>query len=355
MENTTPHSQELPQEVIETEAIVNKQNIFSSVLSFWARNNVIIALVLLGMAILFPLVFNQQYFISIAINVLMYSVLSLSLNLITGYMGITSLGHAAFFGIGAYTAAILSTRFGVNFLVTFLAATVMAGIFGLILGLPTMKIKGRYLAIVTLGFSEIARIIELNWMGLTRGPQGISGIPKMSIFGFVFKSPMSKYYVILVMLVVVILVISAIMNSRMGRAITAIRDDEKAATAMGINTFVYKLLVFSISSGIAGMAGAFYAHYMSFIDPNAFTFEQSILILSMTIFGGMASIPGSIFGALSLTVLPEVLRFLTDFRQIIYGFLLIIMMVFQPNGLLGGFNLKHIRQQDKFNQERHEE
>ena len=134
------------------------------------------------------------------------------------------------------------------------------------------------------------------------------------------------------------------MNSRMGRAISAIRDDETAADAMGINVFKYKLMVFAISSGLAGLIGAFYAHYMGFIDPNAFNFDQSILILSMTIMGGMASIPGSIFGATVLSVLPEALRAVNDYRQIVYGLLLAIMVVWKPNGLLGGFNLKHIKQ-----------
>jgi len=325
------------------------KNIFSSILSFWAKNSTAVSLVFLLIAILFPLVFNQLYFISIGIAVLLYSTLSVSLNLITGYMGITSLGHAAFMGIGAYTAAILSTRFGVNFIFTFIAAAIMAGLFGILLGLPSLRIKGRYLAIVTLGFVEITRIIELNWMSLTRGPQGIASIPKMSLFSFVLKTPIQKYYVILLLLIFVVLCISAVMNSRIGRAISAIRDDEIAAAAMGINVFRKKLLIFSISSAFAGLAGAFYAHYMSFIDPNAFTTQQSFLILSLTIFGGLASIPGSIFGAIFLTVLPEILRFLTDYRQIIYGLLVIIMMVFQPRGLLGGFNLKHIRQQDQFN------
>jgi len=329
---------------------------FTSLLEFWAKHQTAISLAFLAIAILFPILFNQQYFLSIGVNVMLYATLSVSLNLITGFMGITSLSHAAFLGIGAYTAAILSTRLGANFPITFLAGAAMAGLFGLLLGLPSLRIKGRFLAIVTLGFGEIARMVELNWMSLTRGPQGISGIPKVSLFGWIMKTPAQKYYVILVILVLVVLAVAAIMNSRVGRAISAIRDDEVAAEAMGINVFGYKLMVFSISAAFAGLAGAFYAHYMSFIDPNAFSFAQSILILSVTIFGGMASIAGSIFGALTLLALPELLRFLIDYRLIIYGFVLVIMMVFQPNGLLGSFNLKHIKQQAMFrkSQERSE-
>ena len=327
----------------------NKQeSLFSKILESWAKNSLVISIIALVLAILFPIFFNQQYLINIGINCLMYSVLSISLNLITGYMGITSLGHAGFLGVGAYTAAILSTRYGVGFIGTFIAGTVIAGIFGILLGIPTLRIKGRYLAIVTLGFCEIMRIIELNWMSLTRGPMGISGIPRMSIFKISLNKPIQKYYVILILLIITIFVVKAIMNSRMGRAISAIRDDEIAANAMGINVIKYKIMCFGISSALAGLAGAYYAHYMGFVDPNAFTFDESILILSMTIMGGMASIPGSIFGASFLSILPEALRAVADYRQIVYGLLLAITMVVKPNGLLGGFNLKHIKQRLEF-------
>ncbi len=328
------------------------KGLFTSLIEAWAKNSKIVAIVFLILAIAFPLVFNRQYYITIAINCLMFSILSLSLNLITGFMGITSLGHAAFFGVGAYTAAILSTRFGFGFIATAIIGMIFAAVFGILLGLPTLRIKGRYLAIVTLGFCEIMRIIELNWMSLTRGPQGISGIPKISFFGFQCAKPIQKYYVVLVLLVITVLIIMAIMNSRMGRAISAIRDDEIAADAMGINVFKYKIMVFSISSALAGLAGAFYAHYMGFIDPNAFNFDQSILMLSMTIMGGMASIPGSIFGASILSILPEVLRAVNDYRQIVYGLLLAVMVVWKPSGILGGFNLKHIKQRIDFEKEK---
>jgi len=326
----------------------------SKILQFWANNNFLVSSVILVIAILLPIFIKQQYIITVAIYCAIFSVLALSLNLITGYMGITSIGHAAFFGIGAYTAAILATRFGLNFVFTFLAGAIVSSLFGVLLALPTLRVRGRYLAIVTLGFGEIARMIELNWVGLTRGPMGIPNIPKMSMFGIQFKTPMAKYYVILGIVVLTALLVKAIMNSRVGRAISAIKDDDIAAGAMGINAFKHKVVVFAISSAIAGLAGAFYAHYMSFIDPNGFNFQQSILMLSMIIFGGMASIPGSIFGAIALTVLPEMLRFLADYRQVIYGVLLIVMLIYRPNGLLGGFNLKHVRQRYLFKKNKKE-
>ena len=333
----------------------NREGIFSKTMEICAKNSVIVVIISLLIFILLPIIFNSQYLINMAINCLMYSVLTLSLNLITGYMGITSLGHAGFMGVGAYTAAILSTRFGINFIFTFIAATIVATLFGILLGLPTLKIKGRYLAIVTLGFCEIMRIIELNWVGLTRGPMGISGIPKMSLFGFTFNKPIERYYIILLLLIITIYIIRSIMNSRIGRAISSIKDDEIASEAMGINVYKYKIMGFAISSGLAGLAGAYYAHYMGFIDPNAFTFDQSILILSMTIMGGMASIPGSIIGASILSILPEALRTMAEYRQIVYGLLLAVTMIFKPSGFLGGYNFKHIKQRLNFKKTQTEE
>lgn len=328
---------------------------FDRIVVIWAKNSTILTMIALLMAIAFPIIFNKQYFITVGISCIYFSVLTLSLNLITGYMGITSLGHAAFFGVGAYTAAILSTRLGLGFIWNFIFGSLFAAIFGVLLGIPTLRIKGRYLAIVTLGFCEVMRIIELNWMSLTRGPQGISGIPKMDLFGFIFSKPIHKYYVALILLIFTIFIVKSIMNSRIGRAISAIRDDEVAADAMGINVFKYKIMVFSISSALAGLAGAYYAHFMGFIDPNAFNFDQSILILSMTIMGGMASIPGSIFGASVLCVLPEVLRSVADYRQIFYGLILAIMVVWKPSGFLGEINLKHTKQRYDFERKVHKE
>ncbi len=308
-----------------------------------SKNQKIVLTIIFALTAAFPILIDNNYYLGIAIMFFIYSILTLSLNLLTGYVGITLLGQAAFFGIGAYTAAILATRFQVDFIVGGIAAALLAAIFGVLLGLPTLRIRGRYFAIVTLGFSEIMRMIELNWMDLTRGPQGISRIPGIVILGKDFDSYRFKYYVGLVLVIFTLYVINSILNSKHGRAIRAIKDDDLAAGAMGINVYRYTLIIFSISAGIAGMAGAYYAHYMSFIDPNAFNFEQSILILSMAIFGGLGSLPGSIFGALALTILPEVLRFLSDYRQIIYGFILVIIVIFKPSGLMGKINFERIK------------
>lgn len=300
-----------------------------------------------ALLILCSLIFTNVYFYSVAINCLIFTVLSFSLNLMTGYMGVTSLGHAAFFGIGAYATAILQTRFEVNQWVALLASFCLTSVAGILLSLTTMRVSTRFVAIVTLGFAEIVRMVELNWMDLTRGPQGIANIPTFSFLGNPIKDMRMEFYIIMVISIIVLVLYSLLINSNHGRAIQAIKNDEIAAASMGINPLRYRVLVFAISAGTAGVAGCFYAKYMGFIDPNAFNFDQSISILSMTIFGGLGNLMGSIVGAFSLSILPEALRFLSDYRQVIYGALLVIMMIFRPNGLLGGINFKQIKLLDQ--------
>jgi branched-chain amino acid transport system permease protein len=325
----------------------NLSELGNKVLSGWAMNQKWVTLGALALGVLVPPLINKPYITSIAINCMIFTTLCLSLNLITGFMNITSLGHAAFYGVGAYTAAILSTRLGIGFPFTFIAAMLTAAAAGFVLGLPSLRIQGRYLAIITLGFCEITRIIELNWMSLTRGPLGIPNIPGLIILGIKLK-PIQRYFVALGMVAFTIYVIHSILNSRLGRAVAAVRDDQVAAEAIGVPVFRYKLLIFSISSAFAGLAGAFYAHHISFIAPQNFSFDQSILYLGMIILGGMGSIPGSIIGALVLTIIPELMRGLMEYRLIIYGLVIVIMLIIRPSGICGGFNLKHIAQRNRF-------
>lgn len=323
----------------------NRSTHVPKIIAFYALHERACALVFLVIAILIPLIVNQRYVTNILTNCAIYSVLALSLNLVAGFMNNVSLGHAAFYGIGAYTAAILSTKLGWSFPATFLAAFLLTGLAGLLVGVPTLRIKGKYLPIITMGFCEIIRIVEYNWDSLTRGPMGIPNIPTFSLFGVKLNSPFVKYMIILVILLITIVVVCNIVNSRIGRAVTTIREDETAASFMGINVFRYKLLVFCISAAFAGVAGAFYAHHITFIDPKLYTFDQSILILSMLILGGMGSVPGSIVGAIILSALPELLRDFVEYRQVVYGALIVIMVIVRPNGMLGAYNMKHIRQQ----------
>ena len=303
----------------------------------------LIAAVLVASVVL-PVVFPDKYVLRIATMCLLYVMITLSLNLMVGFLGQMSFGHAAFYGIGAYTTAILTTTYDVPFVPAFLAAGVVAGLFGLLLGLPVLKLKGYYFTIITMVFCEIIRVVELNWMDLTRGPLGIMAIPKPEIFGFVFGTPQRQYFFMLVLVILSAIVVRNIMNSRIGYAILAIRDDELAAGAMGIPVFRYKMIVFVISSLMVGLAGAFYACYSSYIDPSSFAASVSNNMLVMVIFGGLGNTVGSFIGAITLTVLPEMLRGLMQYRQLIYGALLVLLMMVKPQGLLGDINFKYIRQ-----------
>jgi branched-chain amino acid transport system permease protein len=298
----------------------------------------------LAAAILFPFVFSSMYTIRLGTVCMMYIMLALSLNLLTGIMGQMSFGHAAFWGIGAYTTAILATKMGLGSETLILASMVVAGIFGLLVGLPVLKLSGTYLTLVTLGFCEIIRMVELNWMDLTRGPLGIPGIPKPSFFGLQITSMTGIYFMIFVMMLITLFIVKSIVDSRVGLAVKAIRDDDLAATAMGVHVFRYKVMIFVISSMLAGAAGSFFAQYISYIDPTSFTTNASLEILVMVIFGGLGSIVGSVLGALSLTILPELLRGLMEYRMLLYGALIVVLMLLKPSGLLGEINFTYISQ-----------
>ena len=295
-------------------------------------------------AIAFPMVFTSKYVLRIAILCLMYCMLSVSLNLMTGVLGQMSFGHAAFWGIGAYTAAILTKTCGWDGLGVFAAAALTAGFAGLNLSLPVMHLKGYYFTIVTMVFCQIVRIVEINWMSLTNGPLGIMAIPKISVFSYTIKTQPAYYYMILILLVLTTLLVNKIIHSRMGDAILAIRDDDLAAGAMGINVFKYKTLAIVIASMLAGVAGAFYAVYTSYIDPSCFTNAVSNNMLVMVIFGGLGNMFGSFLGATVLTILPEALRGFSEYRQMVFGAMLVILMLVRPEGLFGSVNFKYIGQ-----------
>lgn len=321
----------------------------------WRVGLIIVALIL---TIFLPFAFPSKYVIRIGTMCLMYIMITLSLNLLVGYLGQMSFAHAAFMGIGAYTAAILLTTYKMPFSLAFIAAGLVAGLFGVLLGLPLLKLKGYYFTIVTMVFGEIIRVVELNWMSLTRGPLGIMNIPKPVIFGISITTPTQFYFMILALLIITVLVVNNLMNSRVGNAILAIRDDELAASAMGINVFKYKMIVFVISTILVGFAGAFFATYTRYIDPSSFSATQSNEMLVMVIFGGLGNIIGSFVGAIILTLLPELLRELMRYRLLIYGALLVLMMLIKPQGLMGDVNFRYIRQRifliDELRNNKHE-
>jgi branched-chain amino acid transport system permease protein len=279
--------------------------------------------------------FLNEYYRDIMTLTGMYIVLALGLNIIVGQAGLLNLGYVAFYAIGAYTYAILSTTLGLAFWPGLLAGATAAAVFALIVGIPTLRLRGDYFAIVTLGLGEITRIILNNWDSLTGGPNGISKVGRPVLAGYMLHDTLDFYYVILLIAIITVFAMKRLMTSRIGRAWIAIREDEVAAEAMGINTFRLKLLAFVVGSALAGLTGVFFAAKMAFVSPESFTFFESVLILCMVVLGGMGSISGIILGALLLITLPEIFRDFQDYRMLAFGIALVAMMVFRPQGLLG--------------------
>lgn len=290
-----------------------------------------VAAVLVG----FPFLVGNEYLIRIATTMALYVVLASSLNLIIGFTGMYSLGHGAFYGIGAYTSAILAVTLNWPFWITMPLAGLFTALVGAFLGLATLRLRATFLVFGTLAFGEIVRILIMNWDSLTRGPMGIPGIPSPKLFGFELTSSIHFYFLILVFAVVMVFAIRRLYRSRVGRAWVAIREDEVAASSMGVHVFGYKVLAFTISCLIAGLAGAFYAHFVTFISADQFGMNESFLILTMVALGGTGSIFGPILGAFILVLIPEGFRFLNEYRMVLYGAILIFVIVVKPEGLAG--------------------
>ena len=294
-------------------------------------------------AMCYPML-TGRYAQDVAINVLVYICLGLGLNIVIGLCGLLDLGYIAFYGVGAYTYALLSVHYAVPFWVSLPVCALFAAVAGCIIGYPTLRMRGDYLAIVTLGFGEIVRIVLNNWMDLTNGPNGILGIHPPGAYvpnltdGFSLehvwlRSLTPLYYVILGLTVVTIIGVHRLNFSRIGRAWESIREDETAAELMGVDTFRLKLLAYAMGAVFGGLAGAFFAARMRFVSPESFSFMESAMVLSMVVLGGMGSIPGVVLGALALVALPEVFREFELYRMLAFGGAMTLMMVFRPKGL----------------------
>ena len=282
---------------------------------------------------------NSIYQITIWISALIYVMLALGLNIIVGLAGQLVLGYAAFYAIGAYTYGLLYQFFGLGFWVCLPIAGIVTVLCGLALGFPVLRLRGDYLAIVTLGFGEIVRLVLINWDSVTNGARGVSGIPRPALFGCPMNMQWSTtylYYLSFAAVVVTIVVITRLKNSRVGLALQAMREDEIASEAMGINLTQVKLTAFALSSAWAGFAGVLFAAKTSFINPSSFTFWESAMMLSMVVLGGMGSILGVTLGALILVLAPEYLRAFADYRMLLFGATMVVMMIFRPQGLVTG-------------------
>lgn len=277
-----------------------------------------------------------DYLLHIAILCGVYVILSVSLDIIVGMAGLLNLGHVAFYAIGAYTTALLSLHLGLNFFISAIISALASGLCGLLLGMPTLRLRGDYLAIVTLGFGEILRITLNNWDSLTNGPRGLMGIKHPSIGSLVLERPLYLYYLVMLLVAISIFLYLRLERTRIGRALAAIREDEVAAASIGINVVKLKLFAFWIGASLAGLAGSFFASWTGFVSPDSFTFMESVLILCMVVLGGMGNVLGVSIGAIVMSSLPELLREFKDYRMLFFGLLLVVMMAFRPEGIVKG-------------------
>ncbi len=285
--------------------------------------------------LLFPL-FARDYLLDVAVLAGIYVILALGLNIVVGFAGLLNLGFVAFYAVGAYLYALLNVKLGLTFWQALPLCLAFTTLSGFVLAIPALRLRGDYLAIVTLGFGEIVRLILNNWDALTGGPNGVSGVAPPFLLGMSMGQLSKYYYIVVAAGLLTCVAVRRVRSSRIGRAWIAIREDEIGASSMGINTMRYKLYSFAFGSFWAGLAGILFAAKMRFVSPESFTFMESVLILCMVILGGLGSIGGVILGSVILVILPEVLREVQSYRMLALGMGLILMMIFRPQGIFGG-------------------
>jgi branched-chain amino acid transport system permease protein len=283
-----------------------------------------------------PWALPNEYYLSICILACVNAIIAVGLNLLMGYAGQVSLGHAAFYGIGAYATAICTTRLGLPIPAGLAIGVLLATAVAWIVAAPTLKLRGHYLAMATLGFGIIVSIVFNEAVEVTGGPSGYVGIPRLALFGHAFDTDRGYYNLLATVLALVVLASLHIMHSRTGRALRALHVSEKAAASLGIDIAAHKRFVFVLSAALAALAGVLYAHYLGFIAPASFGFTASTQFVVMVVLGGMASVWGSVVGAFFLTALPEALRGFEDVDILVYGAILVATIMFLPDGLAGG-------------------
>jgi branched-chain amino acid transport system permease protein len=314
-------------------------NVYSSIQkeikSFVKRHKTMTHLALLAILLVIPVFVKNSGTLGILCRILMFSILASSLNSINGYSGQTCIGHAGFYCIGAYTEAILATKFGISFWLLLPVAGIITAAASLLIALPTMRMRGIYLSIVTLGFSEIVRLIALNWESVTGGPMGIKNIPIPMFFGFEVKGPRHFYYIYLGILILFLFCTNRVIKSRVGRSWISIREDQLAARSLGVETTFYKSINFMYGAFWAGIAGAIYAPYARYIDSASFGLDTGWNIFSMVVIGGQGTLVGPIVGSSIINILTEILRPIGNWRMVAYAVLVILMMWLRPQGLAG--------------------
>jgi len=282
-----------------------------------------------------PLFMRNPYYIGVMVFIGLYSLITIGLSLLMGYAGQISLGHAAFFATGAYTSGILTTKAGFAPVPAFFTAILLTACVAFLIGIPTLRLKGHYLAMATLGFGQIVYIILNASVEFTGGPSGFGEIPRIQLGSILIESQISRYCLVWSLVILVLIFSLNLINSRVGRALRSIHGSELAANAMGVNTSKHKIQVFVLSAIYASMAGSLYAHFVTFISPSSFDLKFSILVVTMVVVGGMSSVWGALVGTFLLGLLPELLRNFRDYDILVYGFVLLLIMVFTPEGLIG--------------------
>lgn len=302
-----------------------------------------VLLAFVTLMVLLPMALANKYQVSILIIAGIHVLLALGLNLVMGYTGQVSLGHAGFYGLGAYASGVLTTKYGFNPWVAFLAALAVTGVVSGLIGAVALRLQGYYLSMATLGFGIILYIlfVELSW--LTGGPAGLVGIPALRVGALRLASDISYYYLVWAIVATTMLFAFHLVDSRVGRSLRAIQGDETAASLVGINTWATKVMIFVVAASMASAAGSLYAHYVTVLTPDGFGFVFSIELVVMVIVGGAGSVWGALIGATLLTLLPEYLRVMKDYDVLIYGTLVILVVMFAPRGIAGGLEYRLLR------------
>ncbi len=292
---------------------------------------------MLGVAVVFPLVVQDAYLHRLAAVAALQAILAVSLNLVLGYGGLIALGQMGFYAIGAYVTALLAIHLGAPFALTLLVAGATPALAAWLIARPILRLRGHYFAMAMVAFSEVVRLVAYNWDSVTRGASGLPGIPRPTLFGWTALSNRDNYYLALVLLVLALVAVQRFVRSPLGFSLVAARDDDSAAASVGIDVARVRTRALALSAFMAGAAGAFYAHYTTFVSVEPFLFSHMIEVLAMVAIGGIGTFAGPVVGALLLTVLPEALRELAAFRMVLYGILLIVVIGFRPQGLVGGW------------------
>lgn len=310
-------------------------------------NALIIALAAIVIAAILPLFISNNYHLNLMIQVLINIIIVVGLNFITGLTGQMNLGTAGIFSMGAYTSSLLATKMGLNPWLCLLAAIVMGLVIGVGLGYPSLRVSGVYLALTTIGFSEIVRILMTNLTDLTGGALGVTGIPSFSVFGYQLRSNKDFYYMYLVIAVILIFTAYRIVNSKWGRSFLAVKDNPDAVEAGGVNIANVKILAFTLAAVYSTIAGSLYSHYIGFINPSAYNVEFSINYVVMLVIGGIGSVPGNVLGAIVVTLVPEFLRFMEGYYWLVFSIITLLFVIFLPNGIVSIGRLKKKKSENK--------